>query len=270
MIARILSAALGLGLATLPMTQASADPLPLPGQSEDGWRYNLTLTGFLPTSTTGTSTVNGNAAPFDLSLSDVLNLLDFAAAGRVEAWNGNLGVIVDASYTSISANGTGPVLGTLYGVNNRQKWFSVMGAYRVAYGTNAGNGQPYSIDLQAGARYNSIRQVVTIQPPFPAVGISAGGDESWIEPVIGARGMWRLNDRWTTVASLELGGFGVGGNDLQVAAAVGFDYRPWERTSLSFGYRYFSVDYSTTQPGGLFAYDTVQHGPYIGLKIDLN
>ncbi len=82
MISRILSAMFGLGLAFIAIPQASADPLPLPGRSEDGWRYSLNFTGFLPISTTGTSTVNGNAAPFDLNLGDVLDLLDFAAAGR--------------------------------------------------------------------------------------------------------------------------------------------------------------------------------------------
>ena len=259
---------LTLGLTALPVAQANADPLPLPGQSDGGWRYTMGLTGFFPISTTGTSTVGGNSADFDLGLSDVLDLLDFAAAGRLEAWNGNLGVIVDASYTSITADGNLPgPLGSAFNVNNRQKWLGVMGAYRVAYGTG-NNGQPYSIDLQAGARYNSIRQTVSIQPPSPTPGVSAGGDESWWEPVIGARGMWQLNEKWTTVASLELGGFGAGGNDLQVSANFGFDFRPWERTSINFGYRYFSVDYSTTKANGVFAYDTVQHGPYVGVKFN--
>jgi len=130
-------------------------------------------------------------------------------------------------------------------------------AYRVSQGVT-GNGKEFAIDVQGGARWNSIKQ--TIQTAGP----TAGGDEGWIEPVIGIRGMWRLNDRWTTIASADVGGFGAGGNDLQYSLNLGFDYQPWDNTAITFGYRYFSVDYSTN--GGAFAYDVEQHGPYVGVK----
>ena len=93
-----------------------------------------------------------------------------------------------------------------------------------------------------------------------------GGDDSWWEPVIGARSKWELNEEWATVASVEFGGFGAGGNDLQVGLNVGFDYQPWDNTSILFGYRYFSMDYITTLASGPFGYDVEQHGPYIGVK----
>ncbi|NOD49998.1 hypothetical protein GS624_22020, partial [Ruegeria sp. HKCCD5849] len=64
----------------------------------------------------------------------------------------------------------------------------------------------------------------------------------------------------------ELGGFGAGGNDLQIGANVGVDWRPWETTSLFFGWRYFSMDYSDTLSTGAFEYDVDQHGPVLGVK----
>ena len=63
---------------------------------------------------------------------------------------------------------------------------------------------------------------------------------------------------------------GFGGNDLQVGANIGFDYQPWDRTAITFGYRYFSVDYSDSTSTGPFAYDVTQQGPYVGLKVFFN
>ncbi|MFA3920344.1 hypothetical protein [Ruegeria hyattellae] len=250
---------------------ASAQSLPAPGQSEDGWRHTLGFYLFTPLRTRGTSTVAGRSVDLDLNLRDVLDVLDFAAAGRYEAWNGDLGFIVDANYVGIEEDTTLPgPLGSGVNVDVRQKWFGVMAAYRVADGTYGANNQRYTFDIHGGARYNSIRQEITITTPGPGMPPVLGGDQDWIEPVIGGRGMWRLNERWTTVASLELGGFGAGGNDLQIGANVGFDYQPWDRTALIFGYRYFSIDYSDTLDTGDFAYDVTQQGPYFGLKVFLN
>jgi len=201
----------------------------------------------------------------------VLDLLDFAASGRYEAWHNDFGVIVDANYVSISADGPFPIPpGSNFSVNVRQKWFGVLAAYRVADGTYGANNERYTFDIQGGARYNSLRQTVAVTTPGPGTLPTVGGDEAWVEPVIGARGMWRLNDRWTTIASIDLGGFGVGGNDLQVGANLGFDYQPWDNTSIVFGYRYYKMDYSTTLSSGTMAYDTTQHGPYVGVKFMFN
>ncbi len=250
---------------------ATAQSLPSLGQDEEDWRHTVGLYLFTPLRTTGTSTVTGVSADLDLDLGDVLSVLDFAAAGRYEAWNGDLGIIVDANYVGIGEDTTlgGPV-GSAVDIDVRQKWFAIMGAYRIADGTYGADNQRYTVDLQGGIRYNSIRQEIRFTTPGPTNPPTLGGDESWVEPVIGARGMWRLNPRWTTIASLDLGGFGAGGNDLQVGANIGFDYQPWDRTAITFGYRYFSVDYSDTLDTGDFAYDVTQHGPYFGVKVFLN
>ncbi|MEP2530686.1 hypothetical protein [Shimia sp.] len=239
---------------------ANAQSLPAPGQSEDnGWRHALAVYMFAPLRTWGDSTVGGTTASIDLSLGDLLDVLDFALAGRYEGWNGDFGIILDANYAGIEQSGNLPGPGgAAFNVNVRQKWFGVLGAYRVNSGTTK-SGQPFAIDVQGGLRWNSIKQTLTVGPA------TAGGDESWIEPVVGLRGMWRLNEKWTTVASADLGGFGAGGNDLQAAVNAGFDYQPWENVALTFGYRYLSVDYSSNLGGG-FAYDVDQHGPYVGVK----
>ena len=246
---------------------AAAQPLPSLGQSDEGWRHTVGFYLFTPFRTTGTSTVAGQTADLDLDLGDVLDVLDFAAAGRYEAWNNDFGVIVDANYVGIEEDTSLPgPFGSNVNVDVRQKWFAILAAYRVADGTYGTKNQRYALDLQGGARYNSIRQEIKFTTPGPGSPPDLGGDQSWIEPVLGARGMWRLNDKWTTIASLDLGGFGAGGNDLQIGANLGFDYQPWDRTAITFGYRYFSIDYSDELSDGTFAYDVTQQGPYFGVK----
>ncbi len=258
---RILLSAIALGAAT---TAAVADPIPLAGQSETEWRHSLAIYAFLPARTSGTSTIAGQSVPLNLDLGDAVKLLDFAAAGRYEAWRGDWGLIVDANYVSLEANGALPTpAGATFRADIRQKWLGLLASYKVVDAIGK-NGQRYAFDLQFGARYNKLKQQVTISAPAPLP--TLGGDESWWEPVIGARGTWVLNDKWTAIASIDLGGFGAGGNDLQVGANVGVDWRPWENTSLFFGWRYYSIDFSTTQATGPFAYDVSQHGPVLGVK----
>lgn len=253
------AAALGTFFAT-----AHAEEMPLAGQSETEWRHSLVFYAFLPARTSGTSTIAGTSVPLDLDLGDALDLLDFALAGRYEAWRGDWGFILDANYVALEANGALPTPGgATFNADIRQKWLGLLASYKIV-DTVGDNGQRYAFDLQFGARYNKLRQEVTISAPAPIPVL--GGDVGWWEPVVGARGTWELNDQWTAVASLDLGGFGAGGNDLQVGANVGVDWRPWENTSLFFGWRYYSIDYSTKLSTGPFAYDVSQHGPVLGVK----
>ncbi|MEP2028223.1 MAG: hypothetical protein ABJI96_05885 [Paracoccaceae bacterium] len=243
---------------------AIAESIPLAGQSETEWRHSLALYAFLPARTTGTSTVAGATVPLDLDLSEAVKLLKFAASGRYEGWKGNWGIILDANFVGLEADGALPTpAGATFTADIRQKWFGILAAYRIFDGTNS-NGSRYAFDIQGGVRYNKLRQEVTISAPAPLPVL--GGDVGWWEPVIGARGTWVLNEKWTAIASLDLGGFGAGGNDLQAGANLGFDWRPWEKTSLFFGYRYYSMDFSTTLATGAFAYDVSQHGPVFGVK----
>ena len=80
-----------------------AEPLSFSGLDETRWRHDLTVYAFLPARTSGTSTVAGSQVPLDLSLSEAVDLLDGAIAGRYEAWNSDQGVIVDLNFVSLDA-----------------------------------------------------------------------------------------------------------------------------------------------------------------------
>lgn len=229
-----------------------------------GWRSNLTLYMMLPLSTQGTSTVDGNSANIDLDLNDVLDILNFGASARYEAWRENFGLILDGYYVDLGAGGALPGPGPAQvNVDVRQYWLAALGAYRVSSGTLARTGGRYSFDIQAGVRFNSLKQEIGFSGG-PGGGGTFGGTETWWEPVIGARYVWEIDDRWTGGVAADFGGFGVNGSNLQWSATLGADYAFGPRGSLKLGLRYYSIDFSTNRPAGVFAYDVEQIGPLIG------
>jgi hypothetical protein len=270
------------GLAALMIGQsgtAFADPLGLGGKSDDEWRFSVQPYLFAPVSTTGTSTVDGGSVDLDLGLKDLLDHLNFMASGRVEAWKGDFGLIIDTFYVNIGGDEAiglpGPAGGSVgVDVDMKQLWFDLLGAYRVAHGAYDETGRRYAIDLQAGVRYNRLRQKVDADlsldiGPAPGIQTSLGGTEDWFEPVVGVRGMAQISDRWTIGARADFGGFGVSNDSLQWKVITGFDYRAWERTSVKFGWQFYGIDYSTNRSDGKFAYDIFQHGPYMALTYRL-
>lgn len=250
----------------------SAESLPIPSENEAGWRFSVTPYLFLPFSTSGTSTIDGQSVDIDLDLGEVLDLLQGAASIRFEAWNDDWGIISDFYYVYIEDEGSvdfpngGNIDAT---ATTKQGRINLMGAYRFADGSNA-QGRRYSVDASAGVQWNSLEQTIDYDasgPPGSGIsrGGSIGGTETWFEPVVGLRGAMEISERWTLGARTELSGFGVNGNDLQYLVLFGADWRAWERTSLKFGYQFYGIDYSTDRSGGKFAYDVDQNGAYVGL-----
>ena len=252
---------------------AAADPLTPRNMNDDEWRFSVSTYAGIPVSTTGTSTVAGGEVDLDFNLSEAIDLLNFAIAGRGEAWKGDFGVILDVSYFELGLGGSldlpSPPGGTAdIDVKIAQGWVTLMGAYRVAHGAYDASGRRYSFDLQAGARYNRLKQKIDASVaigPAPSMDTKLGGTETWWEPVIGARGAIELSERWNATLRADLGGFGVGGDDLQWRVLGGVGYRPWENTSLRFGWFFYGIDFSTDRSDGKFAYDVFQTGPYLAL-----
>lgn len=83
--------------------------------------------------------------------------------------------------------------------------------------------------------------------------------------MIGLRGSYEASDRWTLGGRVELGGFGVNGDNLQSTVLFGADRRAGEKTSLKFSFQWNGIDYSTERSDGEFASDFGQYGPCVGV-----
>jgi hypothetical protein len=90
----------------------------------------------------------------------------------------------------------------------------------------------------------------------------AAADKNWLDPIIGIRAQWDLNERWFLAGKCDIGGFGVG-SDFTWTAQGTVGYQFTEAVSAELGYRYMDTDYSD----GAFVYDVAEHGLYTGLNI---
>ena len=67
------------------------------------WRFTFQPYVTIPVSTYGSATVKGNTVNYSLGLGRLLQSLKATASGRVEAWRGNWGFIVDGYYANLGA-----------------------------------------------------------------------------------------------------------------------------------------------------------------------
>lgn len=202
----------------------------------------------------------------DMSFSDILDVLDFAAMATFEARKDRWGFLVDGIYVKVSDEGTarrsgpGPVGATLTAdadVKLKQTILSAAAAYRLSDGRSA-------VDVLGGIRYSKIDADARISASLFALtgSVRRSGDKDWVDPYIGLRLQHAISDRWTLVGYGDAGGFGVG-SDLTWQASLGVNYAFTKDVSAKLGYRYLSFDYDKSN----FVYDMKLQGIYLGVGI---
>ena len=192
-------------------------------------------------------------AKYDMSFSDILDKLEGGAlisfGGTKDKWSFDTEVIymhltedVDVDPLSTDAD----IKQTLVHAN----------VYWQAYEKNG-----HQLDVFGGLRYVKIENEIDIAGSG-LIGVSKDIDEteSWIEPVVGVRTATKINDVWTLVTRLDIGGFGVG-SDLTWHAILGLDQKLGENWSAKYAYRHMDIDYDDDG----FIYDSKSFGPAIGM-----
>ena len=136
--------------------EVHADPFVPPSLEDSEWRFSFSPYVFLPVSVTGDSTIAGQTASLDLDTSDLLDLLSFALAGRLEVWKGDFGVILDGNYIKLEAGGTvetpGPLpIGISIDADIRQLYIDGLGSYRLINQPYAADGNEWSFELMGAS-----------------------------------------------------------------------------------------------------------------------
>ncbi len=222
------------------------------------WEFRIQPYAWL-TAIDGSTGVTGYVSNIDASFSDILDVLEMSAALQFEARNGRWGIIADVFYAELGndATLTGP-LATNVDLDFTQVLAELSVAYRV---TEHPEG---FVDLYAGIRYNYLDLELDARTSNLRQQIRREGsaDKGWVDPILGVRSQWDLNEKWFLAGKGDIGGFGVG-SDLtwSLQATVGYRFTP--HTHLEFGYRYLHTDFED----GPFTYDIDQSGIYIGLGI---
>jgi len=225
----------------------------------DGWEYHAAFYLWMA-NIEGTQTVKGREADLDVSFGDVLDVLEFAAEGHVEAIKDNQwGLFLDGTYLKLGPEADeGPInLEVDY-----QYWLWELGGLYRANTWTTRNGQA-AVDLLMGGRYTSMDVELDFKNlPIPDV----GGDESWTDLFAGARWLTPISRNWTMSLRGDVGGFGISGSsDLALHGAIVFDWNFSPNWDLVAGYRALYQDYESGSGTNKFAYDATTHGPLLGL-----
>ncbi|MFC1823920.1 hypothetical protein ACFL9T_14515 [Thermodesulfobacteriota bacterium] len=249
----------------------------------DAWNFALTPYFWLPAQDAD-STVSGQTSSIDMSFGDTLDTADemFGLSARFVAWKGKWGFIFDGMYVDmdmvedVRLQTPDPVdIGIE--VDTTQKIFDFAVAYRTdewpigaGQGSSAGGKGPAMwFEPYAGLRYSYLRNEIHLGVNVPGVGGAGtvlGGSEDWIEPFVGGSMVFRLNDRWKFAVRGDAGGFGIGdASDFTWNLLFGFDYKPWQKTSIKFGYKIYGLDYETGSGADRFGFDGQMYGPLFGV-----
>ncbi len=208
----------------------------------------------------GTQTVKGHEADLDVGFGDILDVLEFAAEGHVEAIKNNQwGMFVDGTYLKLGPEADeGPIK---LDVDYKYWLWEVGGLYRANTWTTR-NGQA-AVDLVLGGRYTSMDVDLDFKnPPLPDI----DGDESWTDLFAGARLLTPISRNWTMSLRGDVGGFGISGSsDLALHGALLFDWNFRPNWDFVAGYRALYQDYESGSGANKFAYDATTHGPLLGL-----
>lgn len=97
---------------------------------------------------------------------------------------------------------------------------------------------------------------------------NSGDSRDYVEPLVGGRIIWELNDKFALNFRGDIGGFGIGsGSDLTYQLIPGCSYKLSENTTFDFSYRYVNLDYSNGSGRDKLAIDLEAYGPVFGLSI---
>jgi hypothetical protein len=190
-------------------------------------------------------------APVELDFSQILDALEFGAAGHFEAFHrSGWGVWIDYNFVSLGATGDASIVT----IDVKQAIFEGYGMYRQRFGRN-------TIDYMAGIRRWNLKMNATIADRIDI----HDTNNHWIDAVVGVRWTRELSENWSLYLRADVG---TGESDFTAAAAAGVRYTINEWLDFDLQYKALWVDYETGTANTLdyFHYDTMTYGPILGLN----
>ncbi len=199
--------------------------------SDDSWRFQATPYVWM-------SGMEGQVRPFrsaptadvDKSFSELMDSLDAAAFITGTARRDDF--VLQADFTHASTSDSTPLpIGLAAKVKVRQTSATLTAGYAWMAEERTG------IDLLAGIRYWDISAAVEV----PGL-VSARSDSSFVDPIAGVRWRQALSPRWSSIAYVDVGGFGVGSDSTWQLLALA-NYQATDKLFVSIGYRHQHLDY---------------------------
>jgi opacity protein-like surface antigen len=240
------------------LSVALATPAAAQGKSEDKVSFEimpyLWAAGISGNISVGTIATGG----VDASFSDLLDDLDMALMGMIEARYGRWGLLLDGIYMDLSKNADTRDLQGKSEVKFEQQLYSLAPTYRVL-------DEEVFVDALAGVRYLYVKTQLTIQPgqhPLVAGGRQVSASDNWWGGFVGARIAWPL-PFYKPIALVGYVDLGAMDGNFMWQGIAGANWQISEMFSAKLGYRYLSYDVGA----GINEFDLDTGGFYAGLGI---
>jgi hypothetical protein len=201
----------------------------------------------------GTTGIGNVTADVDVSFGDILDNLEMAFMGVYRASRDRFSITTDFVYMGLGATERGP--------GGRLE--ADIDVDQLALEVNAGYEVVERLTLFGGLRYNDLSTEVRARGPLGNV-VGAEGDESWVDPLVGAHYSIPITDVWSATLRGDIGGFGVG-SDFAWQGVASFRWQITPRVGTALAYRYMAMDYEDDAPRGRFKYDMTISGPALGV-----
>lgn len=234
-----------------------------PMASANGWSFEIEPYA-MATSIDGDASVGRvTGADVDVDFDAILENLELAAMVHFEAQHeSGWGVILDYGFMDLAAD-ISSARGGVIDAEVHQGVFEALVSKRFQV-----DGDQH-VDLTAGIRWWDNDIDVVVDPAVLPGTFVFDVEEDWVDVVIGARWVKPMNDAWSLHVQADVGGFGLE-SDFTASAALGVSYRFSDRYALDMRYKGTWVDYESGSRGtaNQFGYDTLTHGPIIGLIVN--
>jgi len=223
--------------------------------------FYLWVSGVDGTVGAGGFTADVDVTPIDIieNLGDFLDALDGIYAGTGEVRYGRFGAFYDVVWLDLSAIGDidRDLIRGGVDVSFEEVVVTLAGSYRL-FETSTGY-----LDALAGVRIWDFDVRVGLNLNVGA--LSDEEDETWVDPLIGAKGRFNISENVYVSGWAMIGGV-VAGSDFMwdVWGNVGYQINGW--LDVFAGIRATGTDYES----GGFVFDATQYGPTIGATINLN
>jgi hypothetical protein len=241
---------------------------------DDGWHLDFTGYVWMP-SFHGSTGVRGIDIPVSASFGDILRNSDSLVGleGRLALRNGPFGVYVDGLWNRVGLDTvTGPF--GLASIQPTATLTYVEGALFYQFLDVAPDRSPDSqdfwgagikSDVYAGARYTDIG----LKLKFQNLGQSESKNQSWVDPIVGARVELSITDDWRFFLDNNVGGFGAGSKFAYSGLAlVGYQFTLWDLpTTVWVGYRGLYQNFQDGNGSDAFKWNMWVHGPVIASTI---
>lgn len=262
---RSMSRTLAVALVSASLLSACASPPASPGTrspqvqpAEKDWAFQVQPYALFANIEGDAGVGRVASAPVDVDFGDILETLELGGMLHAETRHkSGWGVILDYGFMELGADKAGPA-GIVLDAEVRQGVLEAFLSHRFQLAGDA------TLDAFGGIRWWDIDLDLSLSPGP----VRSSRDVDWVDPVVGAKLAVPLGGDWSFLGRGDIGGFGIE-SDFSWTAAAGIQYRFSRLFALELHYRALSVDFDEGRGSpSFFSYDTITHGPLIGLSFD--